>query len=417
MPYGPYVIVMVLLILCSAFFSCSEAALFYLQPDDRRALRLGNRAQRAAVDLLAAPKRLLTAILFWNLIVNLAYFAVASMWSLRLEAAGQRTEAGGVAIGALLLIIFCSEMLPKNVAVLRPRLAASIVSLPLSIAVRMIDPCIPAFQLADTLARRLFFPHLVAEPYIEIGDLERAITLSTTDQQLVERERIVLQNVVSLSDLRVEELMRPRTQYQSFSPPVRRADLNGRLTPSGYLLVTELESDDVTAAIRLDQLVEFPDDHLEYYASKVVYVPWCAQVGTALEELSRVDREVAAVVNEFGETIGIITIDDIYATIFQLQASRSERLLQSAPIVQQMDGSWLVTGMTTVRRLAKHFDSGLPSTKNVTVGGVLQEELQRVPESGDEVYWGGYHFTVLQASPRGPIKIRVRRGYQGGTDT
>ena len=351
---------------------------------------------------------MLTAILFWNLIVNLAYFAVASMISLRLQGSGQRAEAGSVAIGALLLIILFSEMLPKNVAVLRPRLAASIVSLPLTAAIRLVGPLMPAFRLADTLARRLFYPRLIPEPYIAVHDLERAITLSTTDEDLVQRERMVLQNIVSLSDTRVEELMRPRTHYQSFTPPVRRADLNGRLTPSGYLLVTEVDSDEVTAAIRLDRLADLPDEHLEYYASKVVYVPWCALASGALEELRRQDREVAAVINEFGETIGIVTINDIYATMFHIQAHRSQRLLRSASIHREDDGSWTVTGMTTVRRLAKHFRIALPETKSVTVAGVLQEVLQRLPEAGDEVRWGKLRFTVLQASLRGPTKIRVQ---------
>ena len=74
----PWLVAMGALLLASAFFSASEAALFFLSPSDLRRLAGGNRAQRTAADLLDDPDRLLTAVLFWNLVVNLTYFALAA---------------------------------------------------------------------------------------------------------------------------------------------------------------------------------------------------------------------------------------------------------------------------------------------------------------------------------------------------
>ncbi|MFP6667291.1 MAG: CNNM domain-containing protein, partial [Pirellulales bacterium] len=73
--YLPWLIAMVVLIFCSAFFSSSEAALFFLSRRDREQLAAGNHAQRLAARLLADSERLLTAILFWNLLINIVYFA------------------------------------------------------------------------------------------------------------------------------------------------------------------------------------------------------------------------------------------------------------------------------------------------------------------------------------------------------
>ena len=81
---------MAVLAAASAFFSCSEAALFSLQSDDRRVLKAGAAAQRIAVDLLSQPDRLLTAILFWNLIVNIAYCSLASVIGIELQREGRR---------------------------------------------------------------------------------------------------------------------------------------------------------------------------------------------------------------------------------------------------------------------------------------------------------------------------------------
>ena len=75
----PWLVAMVVLIACSAFFSASETALFSLRERDRRRLKKGGRSSRTAAALLKEPERLLSAVLFWNLTVNMAYFAVASI--------------------------------------------------------------------------------------------------------------------------------------------------------------------------------------------------------------------------------------------------------------------------------------------------------------------------------------------------
>lgn len=217
-----------LLILFSGFFSSSEAALFLLNAQQRRELAEGGRRQRLAAKLLEDSDRLLTAILFWNLVVNVTYFAMASIASLRLEAAGQREYAGGFALVSLLTIIMFAEMLPKSLAVLQPRRFATWLSIPLAAAVRVVEPIIPALRLANLVSRRVIWPRFKPEPYLEVADLERAVQLSTTDATLLQQEKTVLQSIVALSTMRVDELMRPRTQFVSFRPPVSLDDLAGR---------------------------------------------------------------------------------------------------------------------------------------------------------------------------------------------
>ena len=85
---APSIILMVVLILFSAFFSASEAALFYLQPQDLRVLARGSRSQQLAVKLLDLPDRLLSAVLFWNLTINMVYFAVSASVGLRMQKEG-----------------------------------------------------------------------------------------------------------------------------------------------------------------------------------------------------------------------------------------------------------------------------------------------------------------------------------------
>ena len=406
--FGPLFAAMTVLLAGSAFFSCSEAALFSLKADDRRALKRGSTSQQIALGLLDRPDQLLMTILFWNLIINIVYFALASVVGIQLQQQHRHTEAGLVALGSLLVIILCSEMVPKTVGVLLPGLMSRWVGLPLAISVRLFEPISPIFAMINLAIKRLLFPKFQPEPYLELSDLERAITVSTPDEELAAQERSALQNIVLLSDLRAEELMRPRKQYQSFSPPVSLEQLGGRPTRSGYLLVTEPDSDEIVAAISLRHMSAIPSHHLEAFGQPVVYVPWSATVASVFDELQNQQREVAAIVNEFGETIGIVTLEDLLEDIFEDQTSRSARLLQTSSISSVEDGLWQATSMTTLRRLSRQFGVTLPATKSTTVAGIVQESLGRLPVVGDQVTWQNFHFHVIEADEFGSIIVELR---------
>ncbi|MFK7768879.1 MAG: CNNM domain-containing protein [Mariniblastus sp.] len=406
----PWLITMAVLMACSGFFSASEAALFYLQPRDRREMKNGSPAEKAAAVLLNDPDRLLSAVLFWNLVINIVYFAISSKCAIQLEqdeTMGQ-TAAVTFAIVSLLAIIFLSEMMPKSIAVLKPRSLSTLVSLPLLGAVRVVDPLMPLLRSVNLISRRLIWPGFKPEPFMEVSDLERAIEHSGTDAALIKQEQAVLQNIVQLSTIRIEEWMRPRTQFVSFRPPVKLSDLNGTVPASGYLLVTESESEEIEKAIRLDNQYHLEENNLERFAEPVLYLPWCATVADALEKMSHRDHEVTVVVNEFGDTIGILTIEDILETVFVYSPSRSERLLDMPPIEKIGDNKWQVVGIMSLRQLAKRLEVGIPETVSVTVGGVIQESVQRLAETGDKCQWGPFEFYVAEASQRGTMLIEVQ---------
>ncbi len=412
--FGPLMGAMALLAGASGFFSCSEAALFSLPPEDRRKLKQGNAAQQLADQLLSRPEQLLSAILFWNLIINILYFALASIIGIGLQRENRSTDAALFSVISLMALIVMSEMLPKTIAVILPRVMASLVSFPLAVAVRTMAPVVPLFSAVDGALRRLFFPKFKAEPYLELSDLERAIELSTDNEELAAQERTALQNIVSLTELRAEELMRPRRQFQAFCPPVSLADLGGKITRSGYLLVTEPESEEVVSAIALKNLPTVPKQHLERFAEPVVYVPWCSSVAAVLDELQEQHREIAAIVNELGETVGIVTLEDILETVFLDQASRSSRLLERTSILQTEENLWHVTGMTSLRRLAKHFRVTLPTSKSTTIAGIVQEVLERLPEEEDTIDWGGFRLRVLQTTLQGSLIVELQKtGFDG----
>ena len=152
---------------------------------------------------------------------------------------------------------------------------------------------------------------------------------------------------------------------------------------------------------------------LDRQAEPVFYVPWCTKVADALEAMLGRRGHVAAVVNELGETIGILTFDDILDTIFSGTPSRSERLLRRAPIRRIAPGVWHVTGLTSLRRLARHFHVERPPSKSVTVAGIIQEVLERFPQPGDECRWGPFRFRVIDAPLRGQLLVELTMAETG----
>ena len=405
----PWLIAMTLLMAGSGFFSASEAALFYLRPRIREKMRNGTAGEKMAYQLTKQPERLLAAILFWNLVINIAYFAISSIIAIRLENSDSRSASILFALFSLLAIIFFSEMLPKNIAVLRPKSLASAFSIPLSFAVRIVDPIMPLLRSVNLVSRRLIWPGFQPENYMEVADLERAIEHTADNADLIKQEQTVMRNIVRLSSIRVDEWMRPRTQFVTFQPPVRRMDLvEHGLPDSGYLLVSEKDSLEVSHAIRLDNQYELADHQIERFAEPVQYLPWCATVAEAFELMSQRQREVTVVVNEYGDTIGVLTIEDILETLFHDSPSRARRLLDVEPLSKVNETTWHVSGMISLRQLAKQLEVELPETDNVTLGGAMQEQLQKLCEADDQCQWGPLDLKVLDTDTPSGLLVELR---------
>lgn len=402
---------MACLTLASGFFSSSETALFYLSRDELRGFRVGKPRQRRVAGLLRDPDRLLTAILFWNLVINLAYFAISVVVTRHLAAAGYQKSAGVFGVGGLVMIILLGEVLPKSVAVVFRKSLAPAFSFPLSAAVRLIDPVTPLFRKVTRVVRRVFWPHLPRERYLEAGDLERAVDASKLSDDVIRQERQVLHSILDLSEITAEEAMRPRGTYFSFEGQVNLDDLQGEVPGSAYIAIRKPGSEDIEGVVALANFSQIPKQHLEQAAEDVVIVPWCSNLAYTLQLLRDRLCSVAAVVNEYGETIGIVTYEDIVDTILGAQPSRAKRLLQREPVLEIAPGNYHVEGITTLRYLCLRLGITYQPTSDalVTVLGMLHEELERIPVVGDECTWRDYRIRVIEVSRRGQLRAMISK--------
>ncbi|GAB6164720.1 CNNM domain-containing protein [Thermostilla marina] len=424
---APWLAAMAALIAASGFFSAGEAAMFYLGYRDRREMAEGTACERLAIRLLDDSDRLLSAILFWNLTVNVVYFSLSSILALNWESQGYSAAAGALAAASLGGLIFFSELLPKTLAVLRPRFLARTLAIPLAWAVRAVDPILPTLRKIAVLIERVIWPRFQPEPYLRLRDLEQAVIWSETNAAQLEQEQVVLQNLVHLSELRAEEVMQPRPslvvhtlpdsveaifsgEYDAAAWSAWLQKLRKSLAPDAdFAMLADPHSEEVTAYIPSESLISGTNLSPAEAVIPIRYVPWCVEAAKVLDELREAGAPVCAVVNEHGETIGIVSQEDLMRTVFSSWGGRSDWLLRRRAIRVVGPGVWHVDGLTNLRRLARYFGIEKPASVSVTVAGLIQERLERLPAVGDECEWGPLHFRVLEVSPRGVPLVEVRR--------
>ena len=405
---------MLVLLTCSIFFALSETSFFSLSLPERRSLAEKGKLGNIALRLFDNPERLLNSILLGNLFVNLLFFTLASIIAFQLSVKEHHNLAVGIGFGSLVIVIVFAEVLPKNLGVMAPQFFVLFTSVPLSFLVRALRPVLPLLSFLNLLSRRLFFPNFKPEPYLRVNDLERAVELSGDDAALLKREQRSLQNIVSLSEMEAAELMRPRSWLKTFRPPISfeqvMLELNGTLPRSGYCLLTEPESDEIVSALCLTRLTATKlETAWEEQFEEVVCVPWSASVAEVFDRLQQTKRQVAVVVNEFGETIGIITIDDIIATLFTRDHGRSRELLDRRELKLIGSNRWQLTGLTSLRMLERKFNVSFREYSSLTVGGLLREKLERFPRVGDMCRVEMLQFRVVNAEDDDDLIVHLIR--------
>jgi len=410
---------MAVLIVCSGFFSSSETAFFFLSRDQIALYAAGNGRQRLVAGLMQNSDRLLTGVLFWNLVINLAYFAVGLGLVGRLTAAGYPTIAAAAGILNLLAMIVFGEVIPKSLSVVRAQSIAQLAAWPLATAVAVLDPVIPVLGRLARILRRTFWPHIKRETQLSPADLERALDLSAAlGRDMLLEEQHVLHNILDLNEQQAEEIMRPRQHCVTVSPDQTVDSLQlTNVDAADYLIVQDRDGHGIRGVVPLDQLYEMTGQTFENVAQPVVFVPWCASLAQVLTQLEGDYRAVAVVVHEHGEMVGILPWDDIVASVLSESPSRTRRMLRREPLIEIDINRYHAEGLVTLRYLARRLRILLtPHDESLfTLAGLFQDRLERIPEQGDKLEWHGWMLTAIEVTERGLVRVLAEPQAIGST--
>jgi len=367
------------LLALSGFFSASETALFSL--DERLALRAGSRARR----LLEKPSSLLVTILLGNLFVNVLFFALVP------TVAGDASPLWSGA-SALLVLLLCGEILPKSLALRAPHLGSRLAAPPLTVAVRALRPVRRVVTLLLELCLRTLKESEHAEPGITSLALAQVLEKSAQEGLIAAGEADLLAEIVELGSLRVREIMTPRVDTVMLdleeTPEQRAATIQlavkRRLT---WLPVVAGDPDSVRGAAALRDLLANPERPLEQLVMPVMFVPEVAYALAMLGSMRDARVAEAVVVDEWGGTAGVVTLEDLFEEIVGELRVEGEEL--EKPVIPLGEGRFRVSGALSIHDWNDLLGRRIVPNEFETVGGYVLALLGRLPRAGDRVVLGG----------------------------
>lgn len=374
---GPQALPLLLLLVLSGSFSASETALFSL--DEKGQEALSDRAKK----LLLEPRDMLITILLGNLLINVLYFSLAPVLL-----TGSRLAVG---IGALLALLILGEILPKTLALRAPHFVARMAAPFLSVAVVAIAP-VRRFVSGFL---ELGLKALGEDQRLEVGitpeALGEALEHSAQEGALALREADLLADIIELSGLRVREIMTPRVEVLALDldeGPEEHALIvdEARRRRITWLPVVRGDMDSIQGAVELRDFFTRSDARLDALVMPVRFVPEVAPVLSMLSTLREERVAEAVVVDEWGGTAGVVSLEDLFEEI--VGDLRVEDEEPQKPVIPLGEGRYRVQGELSIRDWNDLLGRRVIANEFETVGGYVLALLGRLPRAGDRVEMG-----------------------------
>ena len=400
-------VALVILVAFSAFFSASETAFSSLNQ-----IRLKSRAEDgdpSAARVLAMSEqydKLLSTILIGNNIVNIAAASIGTVLFTRLLDP-ERGATVSTFVLTIVVLIF-GEVTPKSLAKEMPETVATAVSPFLNLLMILFTPLTWLF----TQWKRLLghFIRSTEEDTITEGELMTMVSEAENDGELTDRESQLIRSAIEFDDVEVEEILTPRVDVVAVEDDISLEELAQTFAESGYsrLPVYHDTVDNIIGVVhekdfyiaRLKKTVTMED-----LIAPTLYTTGSTQISQLLRTLREQHHHMAVVVDEYGGTEGIITLEDILEELVGEIWDEHDEATED--FRQQSDGSWLVSGSASVDDLYETLD--LPEDEDIdsnTVNGLVQEKTHHLPKVGDHFQLNDYEGVVTRTARRRVTEVR-----------
>lgn len=418
-------IVLAALLVGSAFFSGSETALFSLSLNDRRRLASQGITGAAAARLLDETRGLLITLLLGNMTVNVLFFVISTVLLFRVQRDSDLHPIVLAALSALplLSVILLGEVIPKLIASRLARPWSLAAAIPLTMIHRGIGPLRVVLNLAviEPLAR-LIAPNERPET-LSAHDLASLLRLSRDEGVIDQAEQDMLEQVLSLSSLKVRDVMTPRVDMHAFDldDPPAELDTLIRKCRHSRIPVYRGDLDHIHGVVYARQvLLRQPGtrQQLRALVRNIRFVPEFQRADALMIEFRKTGTTMAIVVDEYGGTAGLVTLEDVVEHMVGDIAGAHEPRAQ--PTIQTLaPDRWRVNADVSVHECVRKIGPIKMPRGVATLGGAVMAAFGRLPIVGESVDLGAYHVRVAEMHGRRLTWLtidRERDDTKGGRD-
>ncbi|MBK8182788.1 MAG: HlyC/CorC family transporter [Candidatus Competibacteraceae bacterium] len=400
---GALYVILVLLVVCSAFFSGSETGLMALNRYRlRHRAKSGHKAAQRASKLLERPDRLLGIILLGNNFVNMLACALATV--IAIHFLGSIGIMASTAAMTMIVLIF-GEVAPKKLAALYPERIAFPASAVLSPLLRIFYPLV---WLTNGLANGLLrlFRIKVQTPSNALGTEELLTVLLEAGVMIPKRHQAMLLSILELEEMTVNDIMVPRNQLQGIDLENAWAMIVTQLNHSPYtrLVVYRGALDQVVGILHLRRVLnlmtekpDFDRRDLESLCREPYFIPEGTVLTQQLVNFQQLRRRVGLVVDEYGDVLGLVTLDDILEEIVG-EFTTDPAARDQGALMPRSDGSYIVDGGATIRGLNRALHWTLPADGPHTFNGLVMEHLEAIPEPGVRLTLAGHPTEIIETA-------------------
>ncbi|WP_187430074.1 hypothetical protein ROLI_023590 [Roseobacter fucihabitans] len=416
--------VILFLLVLSGFFSGSETALTAASRGKLRAQAdKGSVGAKRALRITEDNERLIGSVLLGNNLVNILAASLATVIFTR--AFGESGVAWATLVMTLLVLIF-AEVLPKTYAITNSETAASMVSLPISLVVKVFSPVVAVVRLLVRGVLRVFGVQIDPDSNILAvrEEIAGALHLGHSEGVVEKEDRDRILGALDLNDRTVEEIMLHRSGIEMINAEDSPQDILEQCLTSNHtrLPVYKDDPENIIGVIHAKDLLramyktiggpEGDAGHLRDFkiidvAMKPYFVPETSTLDEQMRQFLRRHTHFALVVDEYGSLQGLITLEDILEEIVgEITDEFDQDAAQS--VTSDPDGQFVVDGSMTIRDLNRATDWNLPDEEANTVAGLVIHEAQMIPTSGQVFSFHGFRFEVCAREGNRITELKIR---------
>lgn len=403
--------ILAVLIVLSAFFSSSETSMMSLNRYRLKHLtKEGHKAAKRASRLLERPDRLLGTILVGNNIVNILAASIATV------VATQIWGEAGIAIatiGLTIIILIFGEITPKTLAALRPELIAFPASFILNILQKILYPVVWLCGMVSNALLKLIGVNTSDTNGDQLSTEELRTVVREAGLGMTRSRQNMLLGILDLEKMNVNDIMVPRNEAVGIDLDDELTIINNQLRTCHHTRLPVFQGDinnvigivHMRSIARLLSRSELTKEALVSACKEPYFVPESTPLHTQLFNFQKQKRRIAIVVDEYGDVIGLVTLEDILEEI--VGEFTTDMLLPSQDIHPQDDGTVVIEGASAIRAINRQLKWKLPADGPKTLNGLITEQLESIPETSVCLTIGRYRMEILQTKDNMVKSVRI----------